>query len=60
MALDSLPPASPNASGSRSVPLGELKAVLKDSLVEVLRENPALLHSAPELASCSSEPLVLV
>jgi len=44
MALDGSPPASPAASGSHSVPLGELKAVLKDSLVEVLRENPAPLH----------------
>jgi len=60
MALDGSPPASPAASGSHSVPLGELKAVLKDSLVEVLRENPALLHSAPESASRSGEPLVLV
>ena len=48
-------PGSLAVSGSSSVPLLDLKAILKDSLVEVLRENPSVLHQAPESATCSSE-----
>ena len=55
MSQDGSPPASPAASGGGRLPLLDQKAALKDSLVEVLRENPSLLREAPDSATRSGE-----
>ena len=44
-------PAPP--AGSGSVPVAELKALLKDSLVEILRENPSLVRPSEDAGSGS-------
>ena len=40
-------------AGSGSVPVAELKALLKDSLVEILQENPSLLRPSEDTGSGS-------
>ncbi len=41
--------ATPGPSGGWSMStLSELKGLMKESLLEVLRENPSLIQSAPD------------
>ena len=45
---------SPDYSAvSSSVPVAELKALLKDSLVKILRKNPSLLRPSEDAGSGS-------
>ena len=47
-------------AGSGSTPVAELKALLKDSLVEILRENPSLVRRTQDLDNALDKPHVSV